>query len=228
MKTRIKFLIVATMAAMMAQTGRPDLVTGSFAFSGSVDLDNSTVSTSTGVANWNSGSVALSNGSFASIPYGTAMTFAPNFWKFNTTAPVTNFWNVGGFKFELQSSKAQLNYQFGSYYSLSAGGTAVVSGNGYTPTVCEFMFSTQDPTSGLNGNGWQYQYSVSLQATATNGEPVLASAVTTKGIVLSWSDPTFSLQSAPTLNGNYNNIPSAVSPYTNAFTGSSQYFRLKQ
>jgi len=46
-------------------------------------------------------------------------------------------------------------------------------------------------------------------------------------LVLSWTNPVFSLQSAPIINGNYTNIPGATSPYTNSITGSQRYFRLK-
>ena len=47
-------------------------------------------------------------------------------------------------------------------------------------------------------------------------------------MVLSWDDPAsaFSLQSAPTLTGQFTNIPGATSPYTNAITGAQQFFQL--
>jgi hypothetical protein len=35
------------------------------------------------------------------------------------------------------------------------------------------------------------------------------------------------LQSAPVISGTFTNLPGATSPYTNAITGSQQYFRLK-
>jgi hypothetical protein len=44
--------------------------------------------------------------------------------------------------------------------------------------------------------------------------------------VLGWSDPAFSLQTAPTVNGAFTNIPGATSPYTNPITGGQQFFRL--
>jgi uncharacterized repeat protein (TIGR03803 family) len=44
--------------------------------------------------------------------------------------------------------------------------------------------------------------------------------------VLSWNDPSFVLQVAPAVTGTYTNIPGATSPYTNAFTGPQQFFRL--
>jgi uncharacterized repeat protein (TIGR03803 family) len=46
-------------------------------------------------------------------------------------------------------------------------------------------------------------------------------------VILSWSNPAFSLQSAPAVNGVYTNVPGATSPYTNAATGKAEFFRLK-
>jgi hypothetical protein len=57
---------------------------------------------------------------------------------------------------------------------------------------------------------------------------VLASTTISNATVLSWSDPTFGLQVAPTPNGTFTNIPDATSPYTNSITGNQQYFRLFQ
>jgi len=45
--------------------------------------------------------------------------------------------------------------------------------------------------------------------------------------VLTWSDPAFSLQSAPAAAGPYTTIGGATSPYTNTITGSAKFFRLK-
>ncbi len=45
-------------------------------------------------------------------------------------------------------------------------------------------------------------------------------------LVLSWNDPSFVLQSAPTVAGTYTNITSAASPYTNSINGAQRYFRL--
>ena len=46
-------------------------------------------------------------------------------------------------------------------------------------------------------------------------------------IVLSWPDPSFLLQGAPDVIGNYTNIPGATSPYTNPAGGPQRFFRLK-
>ncbi len=46
-------------------------------------------------------------------------------------------------------------------------------------------------------------------------------------VVLSWSNQSFGLQTAPTVTGVYTNVPGATSPYTNVITGPQEYFRLK-
>ena len=45
-------------------------------------------------------------------------------------------------------------------------------------------------------------------------------------VVLTWTNSAFGLQAAPAVTGAYINIPGAASPYTNAITGSQQFFRL--
>lgn len=47
-------------------------------------------------------------------------------------------------------------------------------------------------------------------------------------VILSWSNPTFTLQAAPLVTGTYTNVVGATSPHTNALTGTQQYFRLMQ
>lgn len=47
-----------------------------------------------------------------------------------------------------------------------------------------------------------------------------------KNAVLTWNDPSFSLQAAPTLNGGYTNVDGATSPFTNALDAPAKYFRL--
>jgi uncharacterized repeat protein (TIGR03803 family) len=48
-------------------------------------------------------------------------------------------------------------------------------------------------------------------------------------VVLSWTDPAsaFSLQSAPLVTGAYTNVSGASSPYTNAISGPTEFFRLQ-
>jgi hypothetical protein len=46
-------------------------------------------------------------------------------------------------------------------------------------------------------------------------------------VVLSWADPAFALQAAPTLTGIYTNIPGATSPCTNPAAGPQRFFRAR-
>jgi len=46
-------------------------------------------------------------------------------------------------------------------------------------------------------------------------------------VILTWTDTAFALQAAPEATGIYTNVPGATSPFTNAITGSQQFFRLK-
>jgi len=46
-------------------------------------------------------------------------------------------------------------------------------------------------------------------------------------VVLTWGNPAFWLQAAPTVSGVYTNIPDATSPYTNALAEPQVFFRLE-
>jgi hypothetical protein len=46
-------------------------------------------------------------------------------------------------------------------------------------------------------------------------------------LILSWSDPSFALQTAPKVTGMFTNVPGATSPYTNFFTAPARFYRLK-
>jgi hypothetical protein len=63
-------------------------------------------------------------------------------------------------------------------------------------------------------------------ATAPNPIPLVFQRENAN-LVLTWSDPSFALQSAPTVLGVFANVPGAISPYTNSLTGSAKFFRLK-
>jgi uncharacterized repeat protein (TIGR03803 family) len=57
--------------------------------------------------------------------------------------------------------------------------------------------------------------------------PTLNIALSSGQVILSWSNPAFSLLSAPALNRTFTNVPGATSPYTNSITASNQFFRLE-
>jgi uncharacterized repeat protein (TIGR03803 family) len=74
-------------------------------------------------------------------------------------------------------------------------------------------------TGGINGDGTVFalNLSIPLNASVAGGR-----------MVLNWSDPTFSLQAAPTVTGPYQTVTNAATPYTNAMTSPQMFFRLQQ
>jgi hypothetical protein len=70
-----------------------------------------------------------------------------------------------------------------------------------------------------------------LTVTETNTIPVNAISLqyqrVGRNLILTWSNPAFTLQSAPAATGSFTNIPSAASPYTNSLSGTARFFRLK-
>jgi uncharacterized repeat protein (TIGR03803 family) len=72
---------------------------------------------------------------------------------------------------------------------------------------------------GIYGNGTVFAVSLG---------PILLNIQTSgSNMILTWGNPAFSLQTAPTASGIYTNMPGAASPYTNTITGSQMFFRLQ-
>jgi len=215
-------LIAVTLAVTNICVVRGGLITGSVIFGGTAMLNTSSASTATAVTSWNA-TVSSVSGSFTNIASGTPITFGTANWNFNTNNPATNFCSVGGFKFELLSST--ITYQSGppGIGVVFVSGTGVVSGNSYTPTTFAWSFHTQDPSS-----GGYFSFGGSLSSQNSNGQPVLVSRPITNANVLIWSDPTFTLQASPNVNGPYTNVPGATSPYTNLIASPQLFFRLDQ
>ena len=66
------------------------------------------------------------------------------------------------------------------------------------------------------GSGWQ-----------ANFEPVVLSIeLDASAVVVTWTNSSYTLQSAPAPLGPYTNISGAITPYTNNIVGPAQYFRL--
>jgi hypothetical protein len=219
---------------MLAQTLQAQVISGSINFIGSMTLDTSSVGTATAITGWIQPQISSTapTGTFAAAPYAlasnTMVAFTPVTLSLNGSTPITNFWNVGGFTFELVSSQVfgQGYTELGEDGYLIAGGTGVVSGNGYTPTAFTWGIISSDPAAGNNPDSWSFSAFVNSQN--SNGAPMLVSSTITNAAVLSWSDPTFTLQAATNVDGSYLDIPGATSPYTNYMTCPQQFFRLKQ
>jgi hypothetical protein len=223
--------ILVALATSSIGSLHADLITGDISFSGLVAPGTNSAATATGVVSWINPVANGSHGTFASgpfaVPNGTPATFAPQVWNFITTAPATNFWNVGGFKFELLSSYIQVQGGTpGINGFVFVLGTGIVSGNGFTPTTCFWSFHIADPPSDADVPAWTFVGS--MYCGNSNGAPVLQCTTISNTLVLSWTDPTFALQSAPGTASAFTNIPGATSPYTNRITEVQQFFRLMQ
>lgn len=123
-------------------------ITGNITFAGSVSLDSTSVDTATMVTAWHGlapgdkPQVQSRDGTFtASVTAGDGTTFhAP--WIFNS-GPVSPFWSVDGFTFDLVSST--IVHQASG--ALFVSGTGDVSGNNFATTPGTFNFTTQDPSA---------------------------------------------------------------------------------
>jgi hypothetical protein len=80
---------------------------------------------------------------------------------------------------------------------------------------------------GLSGTGIQGISTGDGGIFALTSAPTLNIQLISNAVMLSWNAPSYSLYSAPTVNGVYTNISGATSPYTNAVTASQQYFELQ-
>jgi hypothetical protein len=230
MNTWIRFITAAAIVVpALPQPLHTALITGAIGFGGNVTIDTSSAATATAVTGWLDTQVLDDSGTFASFVTPVAPAYFNNsqIWNFNTSTPITNFLSVRGFTFELQSS-----------YVVAQGGTPGVSGyaavdgngmatsNGFTPTAFHWSFTFQDPKSGSNPDQWTF--SAEFASANSNGAPVLVCNAITNATVLTWNDPTLTLQSAPALAGTYTNVPGATSPYTNRIIGPTKFFRLNQ
>jgi hypothetical protein len=234
MKLSSQFIIAVMAVNTLIQTLQAELITGSINFAGSMTLDTSSAGNATAITGWIQPQISstLPTGIFAAAPYGltngAGVMFTSNSLSLNGTAPITNFWSAGGFKFELVFSQIydQGYTELGADGYLVGRGTGIISGNGFTPTACTWGVICSDPAAGNNPDSWSFSAFVNSQN--SNGAPVLAGTTITNATVLSWSDPTFALQEATNMNGCYCDIPGATSPYTNCFSGAQRFFRLKQ
>ncbi|HTB84993.1 MAG TPA: hypothetical protein VK742_15165 [Candidatus Sulfotelmatobacter sp.] len=222
-KSIIQVLRIAIIATVLTQRAHADLITGQIGISGAVTFDTGSAATATAVIDWDQAKVQFGAGSFASISSGTEMAFTPATWDFNTNVPITNFWNVAGFKFELLTSTVETQSGIPGSGFVFITGTGVVTGNGYTLTAFVWQINSSDPS--INGEN---TFSAMVASSNTNGAPMLGMKMVGKNMIFNWSDPTFALQSSPVISGTYTNVPNATSPYTNTVTGQQQFFRLQQ
>jgi uncharacterized repeat protein (TIGR03803 family) len=82
-------------------------------------------------------------------------------------------------------------------------------------------------TTSQGGNtGSGVVFALSLNSTPP---PLAVSArMSPDGLVLNWSDPSFTLQAAVALTGSFTNVPGATSPFTNSLPATQGFFRLSR
>ena len=143
--------------ALFSQQAQAVPITGHITFAGSVSLNTSSAATATAVVagGWHSAdgsgmpTVQSRDGSFAAFVANNApVTFTALQWNFNS-GPVTNFWTVGGFTFNLTASSITSQGGVpGVSGFVAVSGTGTISGNGFDSTFGTWNFSSQDPSAG--------------------------------------------------------------------------------
>jgi uncharacterized repeat protein (TIGR03803 family) len=113
----------------------------------------------------------------------------------------------------------------GTYFTNLYSFSALISGTNNDGAYSTAFLALSDNTlygtaSGGGIAGWGTMFALNLPAPNLNIQLISGAAI------LSWSNPAFSLQAAPTVTGIYTNVL-GTSPYTNAFNGSQQFFRLQ-
>jgi uncharacterized repeat protein (TIGR03803 family) len=132
----------------------------------------------------------------------------------------------------------------GTVFSISTSGNNFTVLHTFSPTIVSTApaFEAVTNADGANPYGDLILSGGTLYGTACNGgvfgqgtvfavsltpaRVTLNAQLVGNSVVLSWSNPSFFLQSAPTVNGVYSDLSNAPSPYTNFITGSQQFFRL--
>lgn len=127
-------------------------------------------------------------------------------------------------------------FGYGTVFSMNA------DGSGYS-VIKNFTAPTGSFTTNSDGahpwEGGMIFVGGALYGTAQNGGSTgngtifkidpsipMSARLISNALVISWTNATFTLQSAPSLSGVYTNVPGATSPYTNATTGPQKFFRL--
>lgn len=140
-------LVTCGLLCQQAQAQGP--IIGNITFAGSVSLDSPSVNTATMVTAWHGlatgdlPQVQSRDGTFQAqgVMPGDGTTFhAP--WSF-TSGPISNFWSVDGFTFDLTSSSV-ISQGSGA---LHVAGTGTVSKSGFTATPGTWNFTTQDSSA---------------------------------------------------------------------------------
>ncbi len=131
-------------SALTCERGEAATIDGTLTFAGGATFDTKSLAKATRVENFSNVTVISVDGDYAGfVSPNDAVTMAAP-WIFSPSTPTPDFWSVGGFTFDLDTSTIVLqNSKF-----LLITGTGTVMGNGFDPTEGIFSFSTQSPSGG--------------------------------------------------------------------------------
>jgi uncharacterized repeat protein (TIGR03803 family) len=114
---------------------------------------------------------------------------------------------------------------FSALYSFTAVPSGLTTNSDGANPGSDLIFASNTLFS-TTSNGGVYGEGTVFSLRVLNPVP-LSYQLLNQALVLSWTNPAFSLQSALGPYGGFTNVPGASSPYTNTFTGGQQYFRLQ-
>ena len=186
MKNMIKFASAVAVAFALTQTIQATPITGAIGFTGNVTYNTSSASTATEVTSWITPEVTAVSGTFASFitPIAPA-TFSSAIWVFNTGTAINNFWQAGGFSFQLLSSSiVSQGGVAGTSGFVVVSGTGIVSGNDYTPTAISWSFTSQDPKVNTKPDQWTFSASANSTSVPDGGATVMLLGIALSGVAL--------------------------------------------
>jgi VPDSG-CTERM motif len=123
-------------------------LSGNIIFAGTVSLDSASADTATMVTAWHglgaggNPQVQGHDGGFNGFVTNGDATIFQSPWSFNS-GPVSSFWSVDGFLFDLIAS-AVTHHGSGA---VDVSGTGTISGHGFDPSPGSWQFSTQNPSA---------------------------------------------------------------------------------
>jgi uncharacterized repeat protein (TIGR03803 family) len=180
------------------------------------------------------GTTLLGSGSPDTAPYGTV-------FKINTDG--TGFTTIYSLDPELGGGDPSAglvisgNTIYATELGFDYGGTVFAvntDGTGYTnltsfnsPGVPESLTGLLLSGGTLYGTAWNGGANGSGEVFALALLPSLNIQLIQNAVVLNWNNPSYSLYTAPVINGVFTNLAGAKSPYTNVITASQQYFKLQ-
>lgn len=173
---------IAAMAFTLTQTVQAVPITGSIGFTGGATIDTSSMGTATEILTWINPVATLDYQTFSSVAFGTPASIAGN-WSFNDSTPITGFWKVGIFTFNLTSSYIfQQGGVAGSTGYVVVDGMGTVSAPGYDDTAMAWSFTAQDPAAGQNPASWTF--SASSNSLPDGGATVMMLGIALSGVTL--------------------------------------------